>query len=55
MDGVATLTHSLRSEQAMDQMVSVALASYLSGSKVRAYSKDSTCEADFISIQDTYF
>ncbi len=52
----ATITHSLHEPEEIKQMLSVALAGYMSGKKVRAYSyTDGSCEADMVSVQDTYF
>lgn len=52
----ATITHSLHEPEEVQQMLSVALAGYMSGKRVRAYSyTDGSCEADMVSVQDTYF
>jgi hypothetical protein len=52
----ATITHSLHEPEEIQQMLSVALAGYMSGKRVRAYSyTDGSCEADMVSVQDTYF
>lgn len=54
--GVADITHSLHDDKTLNQMVSVALAAYMSGKKVRAYSQGSgSCEADLVTVQNTYF
>lgn len=54
-NGVATITHSLHSEASLNQMVSLAVAAYMSGKKVRANSSGNTCELDFLAIQETLF
>ena len=52
----ATITHSLHKPEEVQQMLSVALAGYMSGKRVRAYSyTDGSCEADMVSVQETYF
>lgn len=52
---VANITHSLHSETAIEQFVSIAMSAYIAGKKIRAYSFADTCEADFIAIQETFF
>ena len=54
-DGIANITHSARSETAINQMMSIAIAAYISGKKIRAYSSGKTCEADFIALQESQF
>mgnify|MGYP000320628027 FL=1 len=55
-NGAAIITHTLHEPEAMQQMVSVALAAYMGGKKIRAYSyTDGSCETDMISIQELYF
>jgi hypothetical protein len=55
-EGAAVITHSLHSEEVTQKMISVALAGYMSGKKVRAYSHTAgSCEADLLSVQDSYF
>lgn len=54
-NGVATLTHSLRSEEALNQMLSIALAAYMGQKKIRAYSNNGTCEADLLALQNSRF
>ncbi len=54
--GVGTITYGQHDEATVNQMLSIAMAGYLSGEKLRAYSQqDGSCEIDFISIQKTYF
>ena len=52
-DGIANITHSLHSEMALNQMMSIALAGYMSGKKVRANFSEDTCELDFFAIQES--
>ena len=54
-NGVATITHSLHPEESTKQMMSIAIAAYMSGKKVRAASAGNTCELDFLAMQETYF
>lgn len=54
-NGVARITHSLHSEVSLNQMVSLAVAAYMSGKKVRANSSGDTCEIDFLAIQEMSF
>ncbi|KPZ73124.1 hypothetical protein AN944_00272 [Shewanella sp. P1-14-1] len=55
-NGVGTITQTKHSEQVVSQMQSIAMAGYLSGSKVRAYSESNdSCEIDLISLQERYF
>lgn len=42
--------------ESLNQMISIALAAYMGGKKVRIYAADDlTCEITFIAIQETYF
>lgn len=52
---IASITHSLHSPDALDQFISVALAAYMAGKKVRAHSSKDTCEMDFIALQESNF
>ena len=55
-EGIAVITHSLHDEATRQSMTSVALAAYMSGKKVRAYSYTAgSCEASLVSVQDSYF
>lgn len=54
-NGVANMTHSQRSETAINQIMSMALAAYMSGKKIRAYSSSDTCELDFMALQESIF
>ncbi len=52
----ANITHNQHDIAALQQMTSVALAAYMSGKKVRAYSyTNNSCEVDMLSIQSAYF
>lgn len=53
--GVAHMTHSLHSPDLLNQMMSLAIAAYMSGKKVRAWSTADTCELDFLALQETSF
>ena len=54
-NGVATITHSVRSPDSLNQIMSLATAAYISGKKVRANSSGDTCELDFLAIQESSF
>ena len=54
-EGVATITHAIHDKAEIDRILSIALSAFAAGKKVRAYSTSSTCELDFIAIQETYF
>lgn len=54
-NGVANITHSLHSPEALDQFVSIAFSAYIAGRKVRAFSSNDTCEVDFLAIQESFF
>ena len=55
-NGVGTITYGQHEDAVINQMLSIAMAGYLSGVKLRAYSENSgSCEIDLISIQKTYF
>ncbi|WP_064791905.1 hypothetical protein [Shewanella woodyi] len=55
-NGVGTITYGQHEADVINQMLSVAMAAYLSGEKLRAYSQhNGSCEIDLITIQKTYF
>lgn len=55
-DGVAIITHALHEGSTRQVMTSIALAAYMAGKKVRAYSHSAgSCEIDLIAVQDSYF
>lgn len=54
-DGIGEITHASRDTSTRKEMVSIALAAYAAGKKVRIYSETNSCEAEFIAIQETYF
>lgn len=51
----AILTNSAHDKEFTDRFLSVALAAYMSGKKVRIVSYTNDCEASFIGFQETYF
>lgn len=54
--GVGTITYGQHDDAVINQMLSVAMAGYMSGEKVRAYSRQNgSCEIDLITVQKTYF
>lgn len=54
--GIGTITTGKHTDTVINQMLSIAMAGYLSGTKVRAYSQVSgSCEIDLISLQKSYF
>ena len=53
--GIGTITHGLHTPEIVAQMTSVALAGYMSGKNIRAYSYETgKCEIDLIAVQDGY-
>ncbi len=52
---VAKITFSLHEKEVVDRMLSLVMTAYISGKKIRAYSFKDNCEADFLSLQETYF
>ncbi|MEC4726878.1 hypothetical protein HWQ46_15100 [Shewanella sp. D64] len=55
-NGVGTITYGQHEDAVINQMLSIAMAGYLSGVKLRAYAEHSgSCEIDLITIQKTYF
>lgn len=57
-NGAATITHQNYASEpaALNQMISIVLAAYMSGKKIRLLSSDDNeCEATFIAIQENYF
>jgi hypothetical protein len=54
-NGVATITHNARSPEALSQIISLAMAAYMAGKKVRANSVNNTCELDFLALQESHF
>ncbi|QDO85866.1 hypothetical protein FM037_24665 [Shewanella psychropiezotolerans] len=52
---VAKFTFSQHDEAFIDRVLSVALAAYMSGQKVRVHAVSDTCEGEFIAMQDSYF
>lgn len=54
--GVGTITDGKHTDAVINQMLSIAMAGYLSGKKVRAYSEVSgSCEINLISLQSSYY
>jgi hypothetical protein len=54
--GVAAITSSLHSSEAIQRMLAVALSAQTAGKKVRAYSNVAgSCEVEMLSVQDVYF
>jgi phage FluMu gp28-like protein len=53
-NGVGVISHT-RDPEIRKEILSVAMAAYMSGKKVRIYSSSGTCEVDFIALQETYF
>lgn len=51
----ATITYSKHSADKMDHFLSLALAAYMSGKKVRLTSASDTCEVSLMSLQESRF
>ena len=53
-NGTGSISHT-RDPDIRKKMVSIAMAAYMSGKKIRIYSSNATCEIDFIALQETRF
>jgi hypothetical protein len=54
-NGVAIISESVHTAETLDRMLTLAVTAYTAGRKIRAYSQKGTCEADFLSLQDSIF
>lgn len=55
-EGIITHGNYATAPESLNQMISIALAAYMGGKKVRIHATDdATCEITFIAIQETYF
>lgn len=54
-NGVAIISESAHTSDTLDRMFTLAVTAYTAGRKIRAYSLKGTCEADFLSLQDSIF
>ncbi len=54
-DRKATFSYSEHSVEEINRFLSIAMAAYLSGKKVRVHSQSANCEGHFIALQDSYF
>ena len=52
---VAKVTYNLHDKEFVDRFLSIAMAAYISGKKVRVVSNTNDCEASFIGIQELRF
>ncbi len=51
----AKLVHSQHDDATLNRLLGLALTAYTSGRKLRAYSSNDDCNADFLALQETYF
>jgi hypothetical protein len=51
----AKVTYSSHDKEFVDRFLSVAMAAYMAGKKVRVTSNTDDCEASFIALQETRF